>query len=72
MEAYKTKQKVVDRTLTVKLPKEFTNAEVEIIVAKRNKATPETKKKKLAALRKFKGIVKPPFYEPTEDEWYYQ
>jgi hypothetical protein len=72
MEAYKVKQKVVDRTITVKLPKEFENAEVSITIEKKLDNKVHSKEEKVAAIQKFKGIVKPPFYEPTEDEWYLQ
>ena len=72
LNAYRVKQKVANRTLTVELPEEFEDAEVEVVVLKETVSAPKSKEEKLAAVRRFKGIVKPPFYEPTEDEWYLQ
>ena len=72
LNAYRVKQKVINRTLTVALPEDFEDAEVEVVVLKENVPVPKSKEEKLAAIRRFKGIIKPPFYEPTEDEWYLQ
>jgi len=74
MEAYKVKQKVVDRTVTVKLPKEFENAEVEVIVLQDkvfDSLKPE-KAEKWQSLRDAKGIAQDSTVEIDEEEWYKQ
>ncbi|MEM6844390.1 MAG: hypothetical protein AAF632_19380 [Bacteroidota bacterium] len=74
MEAYKTKQKVVDRTLTVELPAEFTNAEVEVIILQEkilNSVKPE-QVDKWQSLRDAKGIARDSTVEIDEEEWYKQ
>ena len=74
MEAYKTKQKVVDRTLTIKLPEEFENAEVEVIVLQ-DKILNSLKSKqpdKWQTLRDAKGVVQHSTIEIDEEEWYKQ
>ena len=76
METYQVRRKVTDRTLTVELPEEFAGSEVEVkVVILQNSTSDDTEEKKIdkwEALRRAKGMVKPPFYEPTEDEWYQQ
>ncbi|MEM9832795.1 MAG: hypothetical protein AAF944_19340 [Bacteroidota bacterium] len=74
MEAYKTKQKVVDRTLTVELPEEFENAEVEVIILQEkilNSIKPE-QVDKWQSLRDAKGIARDSTVEIDEEEWYKQ
>ncbi|MGB3586061.1 MAG: hypothetical protein WBA23_05955 [Tunicatimonas sp.] len=74
MEAYKIKQRVVDRTLTVELPAEFENAEVEVIVLQ-NEVFDSLKTKKAdkwQSLRDAKGIARNSTVEIDEEEWYKQ
>lgn len=47
-------------------------AEEEVTISKETVPAEMTKEERLAVIRRFAGIVKPPFYEPTEDEWYLQ
>ena len=62
LEAYKVKTKIKGRTLTIELPEEFENADDKV----------QSKEEKIAIIQKFRGFAKPPFYAPTEDEWYKQ
>lgn len=74
MEAYKTKKKVVNRTLTVELPEDFQNAEVEVIVLqdKTSRGPDPNESDKWKALRAAKGIVSDASVEIDEEEWYKQ
>ena len=72
MEAYKVKQKVVDRTLTIELPEEFENAEVNITIEKKVDDQAQSKEEKIAIIQRFAGICKPGNYVLPEDEWYKQ
>ena len=70
MEAYKVKQKVTDRTLTVELPEEFRGAEVEVVVLKDK--TTSTSNSNWEEVRKFEGIARGATIEIDEEEWYKQ
>ncbi|MGB3586062.1 MAG: hypothetical protein WBA23_05960 [Tunicatimonas sp.] len=73
MEVFKTKQKLIDRTLTIELPEEFKGTEVNITVEKKaEKLNEQAKQEKLAVIQRFAGIYQPGDYILPEDEWYKQ
>ena len=73
LHAYRVKQKVINRTLTVALPEDFEDAEVEVVVLKEAVPAADTSKSdKWEAVRSARGLVSDATIEISEEEWYKQ
>ena len=73
LNAYRVKQKVINRTLTVALPEDFEDAEVEVVILKEAVPIPHASKPdKWGAVRNARGIVRDATVEISEEEWYKQ